>query len=114
MSLSALRAVGDLQVADSVDVSNQPVASAHRADPLRCPGHNQVTGSQLHQGAQESDGLGNFPDLLAEVPLLAELVVDAQPDRAPLRVADCGYRTDPAHWGGPVEALGHVPGPSSL
>ena len=100
--------------ADSVDVSHQPVASAHRADPLRCPGHDQVTGQQLHQGAQVRDGLGNFPDLLAEVPLLPGLIVDAQPDRAPLRVADRRYRTNRAHRGGPVEAFGHIPGPSCL
>jgi hypothetical protein len=47
-SVSALRLVADLQVADPVDVSYQPVASAHLADPLRCPGHDQVTGAQLH------------------------------------------------------------------
>src|SRR5918998_5244317 len=113
-SSSALRLVFDLQVAYFVDVSHQPVAPAHRADPLGCPGHDHVAGSQLDQGTQVRDGLGNFPDLLAQVTLLPELVVDAQPDRAALRVAYLGCWTDRTYRGGPVEALGHVPGPSGL
>ncbi|OCB48293.1 hypothetical protein A5721_05110 [Mycobacterium vulneris] len=73
-----------------------------------------MTGGEVDSGRDRADDLGNRPDQVAEVAVLPELAVDAQPDLAAARVADVGDRMNRRARGGGVEPLGPVPRPAEL
>ena len=97
------------EVADAVDVALEVVAPVDGTHAAGRAGHDHVARLKFDQRRQIADGLGHLPDLLGQVALLAQLAVDAQPDRAGIGMADGSDGADGAQRGGAVEALGHVP-----
>src|SRR5690606_30001022 len=69
---------------------------------------------QLEQAGEVDDHLRDFPDHLAEIPLLANLAVHLQPDSAGRRVADLAGGNQLGAGRGLLEGLADLPGAAGL
>ena len=74
--------------ADALDVTVQPVALSGGRHPGRRPGHDDIPRSQFEESGQIGYDLGNLPDHLTEIPLLAGFAIHLEPDGTCFRVTD--------------------------
>ena len=102
------------QVADAVDMRLHHVAAHHGADPGGRPGHDDVAGRELEVLRQVGDHLGDLPDHLVEVALLADLAVDLEHDPPGRGMADLRGRPQRADRRRAFERLADLPGPAHL
>src|SRR5882757_3497898 len=103
---------GDLdhQRLQPVDGTDHAIAANHRADAFRRAGIDQVTGGDLRLLRQLGDDLRHAPDHVAQVTVLAGLVVDHQLDLALAQVTALRRRGDRAAWRGVLEGFADLPG----
>jgi len=79
---------------DPIDAAGDAVARRHRSDSRRCAGEDQVARLQSVEAREVGDLLGDRPDELPQVGVLARLAVDCEPDPAGSRMADRGGGMD--------------------
>src|SRR5262245_9934243 len=91
-----------------------PVAALDGADAGRGARHDHVAGSELEQAGQIGNHFRHFPDQLVEIPLLAHLAIDLEPDGTPLGMTDFSRARQRRAWRRLLEGLADLPGPSML
>src|SRR5271156_3320440 len=101
------------QYLETLDTRLDAIAGPERPDPGRGAGENQVAGLELVQLRQRRDDVRHVPHHPPHVRLLAQLVVDFQPD-ASVRYVSEGSGTNRGNRSGMVEALGGIPGLATL
>src|ERR1700683_4384421 len=98
---------------ETLDTRLDAIAGLEWPDPGRGAGENQVAGLELVQLRQRRDDVWHVPHHLAHVRLLAQLVVELEPD-ASVRYVSEGGGTNRGDGSGMVEALGRIPGLATL
>src|SRR5690242_14681701 len=90
------------------------VALLDRVHAGRRAGIDEIAGAERHQAREIVDRLGDAPDELRDVALLADLAIHLEPDRALADMADLLHRRNRRAGCRLVEAFAHVPGPAHL
>src|SRR5436305_7420680 len=103
---------GDLDFAETVDAAGHYVAAHHRADALRCAGHDEITGSQRHRLRNAGDDFRDTPDQFRDVGILFHRAVHSQPKPALTDMADLADRMQRRDGRGEIEAFAPVPRPA--
>src|SRR5262245_2473249 len=64
------------------DAALHAVSRDHRPDARGCTGINEISGAELEQRRELGDQLGDAPDEVRYVRVLADFAVDRKPDAA--------------------------------